>query len=169
MRIEIPEKAVIMLMGCTSSGKTSFGLKHFKKTEVLSSDAFREMIADNENDQSVTKDAFALLYHTARLRLKKGKRCVIDATNTQAFARRQVLKLAWSFDLPCIAIVLNVDENTLLERNRKREDRGYPDYVVERHFRELNESISVLGEEGFNSVYVLNGVEEIDRVEIIIS
>ena len=61
-RIEIPEFCLVAMVGATSSGKSSFALKHFKPTEVLSSDFFRGMVADDENDQTVSTDAFDLLF-----------------------------------------------------------------------------------------------------------
>lgn len=50
MRIEIPEFALVALIGATSSGKTTFAKKHFLPTEILSSDFFRAMVSDDEND-----------------------------------------------------------------------------------------------------------------------
>ena len=50
MRIEIPELAVVALIGTSGSGKTTFANKYFSKTEVLSSDYFRELISDDENN-----------------------------------------------------------------------------------------------------------------------
>ena len=44
MRIEIPEFALVAMIGATSSGKTTFAHKHFLPTEVLSSDFFRAMV-----------------------------------------------------------------------------------------------------------------------------
>ena len=47
MRIEIPEFCLVALVGATSCGKSSFAAKHFKPTEVLSSDFFRGLISDD--------------------------------------------------------------------------------------------------------------------------
>ena len=61
MNIKIPKLAVVVLIGPSGSGKSTFARKHFRPTEVLSSDACRGMVSDDENDQSVTKDAFEVL------------------------------------------------------------------------------------------------------------
>ncbi|MCR5817341.1 MAG: AAA family ATPase, partial [Ruminococcus sp.] len=82
-KIEIPEFCLVALVGGTSSGKTTFAKKYFAPTEVLSSDFFRGMVSDNENDQSATNDAFDLLWYAANKRLDNMKLTVIDATNIQ--------------------------------------------------------------------------------------
>ena len=52
-RIEIPEVCLVALIGGSSSGKSTFAAKHFKPTEILSSDFFRGMVCDDENDQNI--------------------------------------------------------------------------------------------------------------------
>ena len=44
--------------------------RHFAPTEVLSSDFFRGLVADDENDQSATADAFDALHYIAGKRLR---------------------------------------------------------------------------------------------------
>ncbi|HET8666657.1 MAG TPA: AAA family ATPase, partial [Terriglobales bacterium] len=83
MKITIPELALVVLIGPSGCGKSTFGRTHFKSTEVLSSDFCRGLVADNENDQSATKDAFEVLHFVARKRLAGGRLTVIDATNVQ--------------------------------------------------------------------------------------
>ncbi len=62
MKIAIPEFALVVLIGSSGSGKSTFARQHFKPTEVLSSDACRGLVSDDENGQSVTKTAFELLH-----------------------------------------------------------------------------------------------------------
>lgn len=167
MRIEIPEFALVAMIGATSSGKTTFARKHFLPTEVLSSDFFRGMIADNENDQTVSSDAFELLYYAANKRLDRMKTTVIDATNLQQSARKQVIELAHKQNVHSVAIVLNLPEKELLARNAAREDRGYPERVVRKHCSDLKRSIRHLKRDGFRFIYVLDSQEEIDNAEIV--
>jgi protein phosphatase len=63
MKIKIPKLSLVVMIGVSSAGKSSFAKKHFKKTEIVSSDECRAIIYDDENDQTVTKDAFALLHY----------------------------------------------------------------------------------------------------------
>ena len=167
MRIEIPEFALVAMIGATSSGKTTFAHKHFKDTEVLSSDFFRAMVCDDENDQTVSSDAFELLYFAANKRLDRMKTTVIDATNLSNSARQQVLELAHKQNVHSVAIVLDLPEKELMQRNKNRADRGYPDRVIHSHYTSLRKCIRHLKKDGFRFVYVLGSQEEIDNAEIV--
>src|SRR6187401_2818825 len=108
MNITIPEFSLVVLIGVSGSGKSSFGRKHFKPTEVLSSDAFRALVADDENDQSASAEAFDALHYIAGKRLRAGRLTVVDATNVQAHARKGLVDLARAHDVLPVAIVLDV-------------------------------------------------------------
>ena len=167
MRIEIPELAVVALVGVSGSGKSTFANKYFKPTEVLSSDYFRALVSDDENNQLVTAQAFDALYYIAQKRLELGNLAVIDATNVQKEARANLLKLAKQQDCHAVAIVLNVPENICKERNEARTDRNFSGKVIYRQGEQLRRSIKRLQKEGFRYVYVLKSEDDIANVEII--
>ncbi|MDE5753042.1 MAG: polynucleotide kinase-phosphatase [Oscillospiraceae bacterium] len=167
MRIEIPELALVALVGGTSSGKTTFARKYFRATEILSSDFFRALICDDENSQDVSGDAFDLLYAAAEKRLQHGKLTVIDATNLQQSARKRTLDLAKAQNVHSAAIVLNLPEKILRERNQTRTDRDIPDRVIRKHCEDVRRSVKYLKKEGFRFVYVLKSPEEIENLEIV--
>ncbi|MGN1416917.1 MAG: polynucleotide kinase-phosphatase [Oscillospiraceae bacterium] len=166
-RIEIPEFCLVALIGATSSGKTSFALKHFKPTEVLSSDFFRGMVCDDENSQSVSGDAFDLLFYAANKRLNNMKLTVIDATNIQQNARKQILSLAKEQNVHTAAIVLNLPEEIMQERNKARPERDLPGRVISQHCRDVKRCIKGLKHEGFRFVYVINSLEQLENTEIV--
>lgn len=166
-RIEIPEFCIVAMVGATSSGKSSFAKKYFKPTEVLSSDYFRSMVCDDENDQSVSGDAFDLLYYAANKRLNNMRLTVIDATNIQQSARKQIVELAREQNVHAVAIVLNLPEELLQERNKARPERNFPERVIRQHCREVKQSIRNLKREGFRFVYVINSPDQLDNCEIV--
>ena len=166
-KITIPEVCVVAMIGGTSSGKTSFAHRFFKDTEVLSSDFFRGMICDDENDQNISGDAFDLLFYAANKRLNNMKLTVIDATNLQQTARKQVIDLARKQNLHAAAIVLNIPEDIMQERNKARANRGFPERVIRQHARETQRCIRGLKREGFRFVYVINSLEQLENTEII--
>src|ERR1700678_2999197 len=106
MKLKIPELAVVALIGPSGSGKSSFARKHFRATEVLSSDYCRGLVSDDETSQAATKDAFDVLYYIASKRLTAAKLVVIDATNVQEEARKAVVALGRQFHCVPVAIVL---------------------------------------------------------------
>src|SRR5438874_13508840 len=94
MNISIPNLSLGVLIGPSGSGKSTFARKHFRPTEVLSSDACRALVSDDENNQAVTNEAFALLHFIAAQRLALGRLTVIDATNVQPETRKPLVELA---------------------------------------------------------------------------
>ena len=166
-RIEIPEFCLVALVGATSSGKSSFANKYFKPTEVLSSDYFRGMVCDDENDQGVSTDAFDLLYYAANKRLNNMKLTVIDATNIQQSARARIIDLAREQNVHAAAIVLNLPEELLQKRNKARADRNFPEKVISRHCSDVKRSIKNLKREGFRFVYVINSLDQLENTEIV--
>ncbi len=166
-KIEIPEFCLVALIGATSSGKSSFAGRHFKPTEVLSSDHFRGMVSDDENNQRVSGDAFDLLYYAANKRLNNMKLTVVDATNTQQSARKKLIDLAKEQNVHAAAIVLNLPEELLQRRNKARPERNFPERVISQHCRDVKRSIKGLKREGFRFVYVINSLEQLENTEIV--
>lgn len=165
MKITVPELSLVVLMGASGCGKSTFAHKHFKSTEVLSSDFCRGLVADDENDQTVSKQAFEVLHFIARKRLDMGRLTVIDATNVQSEARKPLIALAKEMHVLAVAIVLNVPEKVCLDRNRHRPDRDFGPHVVRNQSRDLRQSLRGLEREGFRQVHILSP-DEIDTVEV---
>ena len=105
MKLTIPELSFVVLIGVSGSGKSTFARKHFKPTEILSSDYCRGLVSDDENSQAATKDAFELLHFIARKRLAAGKLTVVDATNVQPESRKPLVEIAREFHCLPVAIV----------------------------------------------------------------
>jgi protein phosphatase len=164
--IKIPELCLVVLVGTTGSGKSTFAARHFKPTEVLSSDFFRALVGDDENDQSVTADAFGALHEVAARRLKLGRLTVVDATSVQPDDRRPLVALARDHHVLPVAIVLDVPPGICAERNAARPDRDFGARVVKRQHAALTRSLGRLAREGFRRVFVLHGVAEVDGAQI---
>src|SRR5215510_540994 len=129
MKLVIPELSLVVLIGPSGAGKSTFARRHFKATEVLSSDFCRGLVSDDETNQTATKDAFEVLHFIAAKRLTAGKLTVIDATNVQAEDRKALLLLAREYHCLPVAIVLDLPEKLCVERNRQRPDRNFGAHV----------------------------------------
>ncbi|UGQ13835.1 polynucleotide kinase-phosphatase [Yinghuangia sp. ASG 101] len=165
--LAVPDLSLVVLIGTTGSGKSTFARTHFGATQVLSSDFFRGMVSDDENDQAASTDAFALLRHVAGIRLAAGRLTVVDATSVQPGARAQLVSLAREHDVLPVAIVLDVPEQVCVERNAVRPERAHlPRAVVTRQRKDLVRSLRALQREGFRKVHHLRGVDEIAAASI---
>ena len=166
MELSIPELSLVVLIGVTGSGKSTFARTHFKPTEVISSDFCRGLVADDENDQSASPAAFEVLQFIAGQRLKAGRLTVIDATNVQPEARRELVTLAREHDVLPAAIVLDLPEKLCAERNAGRPDRDFGPHVLRRQRGQLRRGLRGLGREGFRTVHVLHSPEEVAAAAI---
>lgn len=166
MKLTIPELSLVVLVGVSGSGKSTFARRHFKPTEVLSSDACRGLVSDDENSQAATTDAFDVLHFIARKRLAAGKLTVVDATNVQPEARKPLVQLAREFHCLPVAIVLDVPERVAHDRNRARPDRDFGPHVIRQQAAQLHKSLRGLEREGFRHVFVLRSLEEIEAAAI---
>ena len=159
--LAIPELCLVVLIGASGSGKSTFARAHFRPTEVISSDFCRGLVADDENDQSATQDAFDLLHYIAGKRLAAGRLTVVDATSVQPEARRPLVALAREHDVLPVAVVLNLPERVCLERNASRPDRDFGAHVVRRQRDQLRRGLRGLQREGFRVVHVLVSEEDV--------
>ncbi len=166
MKITIPELSLVVLIGRSGSGKSTFATRHFKATEVLSSDAFRGLVSDDENDQAATKDAFDALHFVAGKRLASGRLSVVDATNVQREARRPLVELARGHHVLPVAIVFDMPDRLCMERNAARPDRDFGPHVVRQQRSQLKRSLRGLDREGFRRVFVFRTPEEAESAEI---
>jgi polynucleotide kinase-phosphatase len=167
MRLAVPEVSLVVLVGVSGSGKSTFARNHFGPYEVISSDFCRGLVSDDENDQAATGDAFDVLHYIAGKRLAAGRLTVVDATNVQPEARRAMVELARAHDVLPVAIVLDIPEKVCLQRNADRPDRDFGEHVVRRQRDQLRRSMRGLSREGFCKVHVLRGVEEVDTARIV--
>ena len=167
MKLTIPELAIVALVGPSGSGKSTFARKHFRATEVLSSDFCRGLVSDDENSQVATNDAFEVLHFIASKRLAAGKLVVIDATNVQPEARKPIIALGREYHCLPVAIVFDLPEKLCHERNRNRADRDFGPHVIRQQSQQLRRSLRGLEREGFRRVHVLRSPEEVDVAEIV--
>ncbi|KQV05425.1 polynucleotide kinase-phosphatase [Kitasatospora sp. Root107] len=165
--LPVTDVSLVVLVGTSGSGKSTFARRHFRPTEVVSSDFCRGLVADDENDQSASADAFDVLHYIVGKRLAAGRRTVVDATNVQPESRKQLIKLARDHDVLPIAIVLDLPQEVCAERNKARPDRQFAAHVIPRQQRELRRSLRGLEREGFRKVHILRGEAEVTAAEVV--
>jgi protein phosphatase len=166
MKITIPDFCLVALVGTSGAGKSTFAKRHFKPTEVISSDYCRGLVDDDENSLDATADAFELVHHIAEIRLKRRKMAVIDATNVRPEDRAHLVRIAKKYHALAVAIILNPGEDICHERNKSRPDRQFGPHVIRRQTGSLKRDIRRMDREGFRYVHELRSPEAIEAVEI---
>lgn len=165
MKLTIPGDAMVMLIGPSGSGKSTFAARHFRPTEILSSDEMRGIVADDPHDQTATDAAFELLHTALALRLARRRLTVIDATNVEGWARQQPLAIARRQRRPAVAIVLALPLEVCLGRNLERE-RPRPHASIRRQYRWLTDSLATLPADGFAATWILRTEDEVGAVQL---
>lgn len=168
MEIKVPELSLVLLIGASGSGKSTFARKHFGKHEVVSSDECRGIVSNDENNLAATNDAFDLLHYIIGKRLKNGYLTVVDATNVQQEARKGLIQLAREYHTLPVAIVLDMPQQVCENRNEERPDRDFGNHVIRQQKQQLKRSIKGLKREGFRQIYILKSPEEVNSVSGII-
>lgn len=143
--------ALVLLVGPAGAGKTTWAQARFRRSQVLSSDDFREIVSDDPTDQAATRDAFGLLHAAARARLRRGLLTVVDATNLLVSARKPLLQLAHRAERPVVAVVFEVPLPELLARNASRE-RTVPAETVRWHHHLMADALVALPTEGYAAI-----------------
>ena len=156
-RINIPAGALVVLIGASASGKSTFATRHFDAACVVASDHLRAEMTGGISDEAV----FAELHRRVQARLGAGLLAVVDATNTDWMWRAELLADARRDGRPAIAIAFNLPLDVCVVRNAAR-SRTVPASVIRRQVGDVTRDIDRLDLEGFAAVHVLGSVAEVD-------
>ncbi|MDF1719053.1 MAG: AAA family ATPase [Minwuia sp.] len=166
--VTIPDFCLVLLVGASGAGKSTFARRHFRPTEIVSSDACRGMISDDEADQSVSPAAFALVAFIAEKRLAARRLTVIDATNLKPADRAPLRALAKKYHASVIAFVLQTDQATCLAHNRQRRGRTVAETVITAHQAALRRGLGSLKQhESVKAIHTFASVAEINALKVI--
>lgn len=124
-------KELYMTFGISGSGKSTYVKDRFEKTEIVSSDKWRELITDDEKNQDCNGDAFHMFHLLIEKRMKYGRTVVADATNLRKKSRRVLLDLAKQYGYDTRIIVFHTSLEDALKRNKTREIPR-PEFVLEK-------------------------------------
>jgi predicted kinase len=166
IRIELRDPTLVVLVGAAGSGKSTFAARWFDPSEVLSSDAFREILTGDASDQRATKTAFSIIHRELTKRLAARRTVVVDATNAERNARQALLKRAGFAGVPALGIVFALPREIVLARNAGRTERVVDPEVVDRHLARVEAALPTIQAEGFERVVVLRSREDVAGVVI---
>jgi protein phosphatase len=165
--VPIPDPSLVLLVGAAGSGKSTFAARHFAPDEVLSSDAFRALLAGDEANQAVSRAAFAILHRELERRLRERRLTVVDATNAEPHHRRSLVRRADAAGVPAVALVLALPDAVVLDRNRRR-PRRVDEAVIRTHLASVELALRPGGleTEGYAGIWIARLPEQVDGVAI---
>ncbi len=146
-----PSTAVVVLVGISGSGKSTWARAQFPGAYTLSSDTIRGILTDSEEHQECSPDAFKLLEQLVELRLKYKRLAVVDATNLKRQTRRRWLELARKHNVPAVLVWFDTPAEVCARRQLKR-SRRVPAEVIAKQARALNDLRKNLLEEDWDAV-----------------
>jgi alkanesulfonate monooxygenase SsuD/methylene tetrahydromethanopterin reductase-like flavin-dependent oxidoreductase (luciferase family)/predicted kinase len=156
--LRLPDPCLVVLVGVSGSGKSTWAARHFLPAQVVSSDALRAVVGLHERDQRASKDAFAVLDQIVDARLRRGLTTVIDSTGLEPERRTAWLAMARRRGRAAHAVVLDVPERQARARNKARDD-AVPSKVVTAQLASFAAASDSLAAEGFDAVHHLSGEE----------
>jgi F420-dependent oxidoreductase-like protein len=153
--LRLPDPCLVVLVGVSGSGKSTWAARHFAPGQIVSSDALRGVVGLHERDQRASKDAFAVLDQIVDARLRRGLTTVIDATGLEPERRTAYLAIARRRKRPAYAIVLDVPERLARSRNKDRA-HPVPSKIVTSQLASMATATAAIGTEGFEAVHVID-------------
>ena len=154
MPLGLPEPALIVLVGASGAGKSTWAQEHFRAQEIASSDDLRGVVGSGRHDLDASADAFALVDAIVAARLRRGLTCVVDTLGLEPQRRRGWLELARTHGRTAIVVRFDTPAPLARERNARR-DRPVPAPVLTEQLRRANAAAAELDAEGWDRVVVI--------------
>lgn len=155
VKVLLPRNTLVVLVGPAGCGKSTFASRHFRRTQVVSSDECRALVCDDPADQRVSAHAFELMHLMIKKRLSLGRLTVCDATNLEPRARRPLLRMARQNGFKTVAIVFKVPLSVCVRRNSSRH-RVVPGDALRNQHAMLDKTLKSIYEEDFDNVFTLD-------------
>jgi alkanesulfonate monooxygenase SsuD/methylene tetrahydromethanopterin reductase-like flavin-dependent oxidoreductase (luciferase family)/predicted kinase len=149
--MRLPDPALVVLVGASGSGKSTWAQPRYRAEEIVSSDALRGVVGSGPHDLDASTDAFALLETIVAARLGRGLTTVVDTLGTDAERRRGWRAAAAASGLPAVVVVLDTAEAECRRRNAAR-DRPVPAPALAGQLRAVRELAPELDAEAWDLV-----------------
>ena len=154
--MRLPDPALVVLVGASGSGKSTWAGARYRAQEVVSSDALRGVVGSGPYDLDATADAFALLETVVAARLGRGLTTVVDTLGLDAGRRRGWRAAAARAGLPAVVVLLETPDAECRRRNAAR-DRPVPAPALAGQLRNVRAIRPELDAEGWDQVVRVAG------------
>lgn len=154
--MQLPDPALVVLVGASGSGKSTWAADRYRAQEVVSSDALRGVLGSGTHDLDASADAFAVLETVVAARVGRGLTTVVDTLGLDPARRQAWLSAARSAGLPAVAVLLDTPDAECRRRNGAR-DRPVPAPVLATQLRSARDVRPALEAEGWDLVVPVTG------------
>lgn len=148
---------LVLLVGISSSGKSTYAKNNFLSDQILSSDKYRKIVCGDELNMDVTGDVFNILNTICKLRIKSKLTTVIDAMNIDRMFRCPFVRMAKETNFPVKAVVMDTSLKLCISRNRLRMDRKINEEVLWMQNKQFKIALGDLQLEDFDSLVNVKG------------
>lgn len=153
--VPLPEPAVYVLAGASSSGKSRWAQARFSSYEIVSSDELRAVVGSGPADLDASTEAFVLLDQIVAGRIRRGLTTVIDTLGLDPVRRAGYLRLAQATGLRSVLMIMDTAPALCRQRNRLR-DRPVPAGVLTEQLRKVKGVITGLDDEDWDHVMIIS-------------
>jgi alkanesulfonate monooxygenase SsuD/methylene tetrahydromethanopterin reductase-like flavin-dependent oxidoreductase (luciferase family)/predicted kinase len=156
--MRLPDPALVVLVGASGAGKSTWAAERYRSQEIVSSDGLRSVVGSGEHDLDASADAFAILEQVVAARLGRGLCTVVDTLGLDAVRRAGWLAGAREAGLPAVAVVLSTPDAECRRRNSAR-DVPVPAPALAGQLRRMREVEAELAAEGWEVVVTTVGAD----------
>ena len=154
----LPDPALVVLVGASGAGKSTWAAERYRAAEIVSSDALRAVVGSGEHDLDASVDAFSLLEQVVAARLKRRLTTVVDTLGTDASRRSGWLAAARSAGLPAVLVVVDTPPAVCRSRNAAR-NRPVPARVLTSQLAAIDAVREQVESEGWDVVRTVRPVD----------
>src|SRR3954469_789969 len=103
----LPDPALVVLVGASGSGKSTWAKDRYRAAEIVSSDHLRGLVGSGRHDLDASTEAFALLDLIVAGRLRRGLTTVVDTLGFDEARRQDLIDLARRHGLSAVVVAFD--------------------------------------------------------------
>lgn len=152
--IPIYYNSLIILVGVSGSGKSTFSHKNFPSSMIVSTDECRRMICGSHLNQRISDDAFDLFYTIIDKKLKNGYPAVADSTALKPKYRQRLLQIAKKYNYNSIILLFDIPLEVSISQDKKRGRTAVGKDIITKQYANLEKSKSQFSYEKHDKLIV---------------
>lgn len=150
----LTDAALVVLIGASGSGKSTWAAANYRATEIVSSDQLRAVVGAGPADLGASVEAFDVLDVIVAARVRRRLTVVIDTLGLDKARRLRHLQSARAAGLRAVAVVFDTPSALCRVRNAGR-DRPVPASALGAQLKRAGQVLAELSAEGWDEVLIV--------------